>query len=169
MADYTVLYHEPVRVSPNDNRSILAAHSVWVCRNDRYAFEVHVFGLRGSVDTDEQLTTYGEGRYRLALAVLGGQHARRVAADNPPKADPVLVNIEAAEIDTILASVPPAVAINFGDVIYRFVMSELPRVPLAHAVIGKGHGLFEQGDPAGYEDLVDGQSMVESTDELTGT
>lgn len=134
MADYTVLYHEPVRVSPNDSRSVLAAQSVWVCRNDRYAFEVHAFGLRGSIDSDERPATYGEGRYRLALAVLGGQHARRVAVDNPPKADPVLVNIDAAEIDRILASVPPVVAINFGDVIYRFTTSELPRVSLPQAV-----------------------------------
>ena len=120
MTDYAVLYHDPVRVSHDDSRTILAAQSVWVCRDDRYAFEVHVLGQRGAIDSDETLDQYGEGRYRFALALLGGRHARTVALDDPPKADPITVAVAAAEVEDILASVPSIVSVTFGDVIYRF-------------------------------------------------
>ena len=98
MADYTVLYHDPVRLNHDDSRTIFAAQSVWVCRDDRYAFEVHVLGQRGADDSDETLDQYGEGRYRFALALLGGQHAQSVALDDPPKADPIIVAVAATEV-----------------------------------------------------------------------
>ena len=120
MADYAVLYHDPVRVPHDDSRTIFAAQSVWVCRDDRYAFEVHVLGQRGADDSDETLDQYGEGRYRFALALLGGQHAQSVALDDPPKADPIIVTVSATDVEGILASVPPIVSVTSGDVIYRF-------------------------------------------------
>lgn len=133
MSEYAVLYHDPVRVSPDLEGSILAAQSVWVCRNDRYAFEVHVFGERSAVGSAETLGLYGEGRYRFALAILGGRHARRVAIGVHAKADPITVTVSANEIAEILESVPPSVAINFGDVIYRFRTAAEPRERLSRA------------------------------------
>ncbi len=133
MADYAVLYHDPVRVSDDISLSILAAQSVWVCRNDRYAFEVHVLGQRSALDPSETLLTHGEGRYRFALAILGGRHVHRAAADLPSKDDPITVTVGAEEVREILANVPPVVAITFGDVIYRFRATDVTTAQLSRA------------------------------------
>ena len=134
MAEYAVLYHDPVRLTVDENASFLAAHSLWVYRNDRYSFELHVYGLRDEREADESLSSYGEGRYRLALAILGGRHARRSAIDNPPKNEPIVVYADPNDVRDVLKSIPPVVAIVYGDFIYRFETSDLPEVSLARAV-----------------------------------
>lgn len=150
MADYAVLYHDPVRLTLDENAFLLAAQSVWVYRNDRFAFEIHVYGLRDEGDSHESLSAHGEGRYRLALAILGGRHAKRAAADRSAKTEPIVVYVDSKDIREVLASIPAVVAVVYGDFIYRFKTTDLSQsarpLPVT-ATTSRGGGTRETALP----------------------
>ena len=127
MTEYTVLYHDPVRLCAEDRERFVAGQSVWVCRSDRYAFEVHVFAPRDGREQAEIFAECGEARYRLALALLGGSQAFRSARADARQSGLVVSLVSTEHVVAILERLPHSVAVNFGDVIYRFEVGDLAR------------------------------------------
>jgi hypothetical protein len=121
VATYTVLYHDPLPLSAEDRMRFEAGHSVWVCRDDRYAFEVHAVSERG----EPSIASAGEARYRLALATLAARHAFHVARREPRRSSAVYVRVTAAQIAARLADQLPGGPVNFGDVIHEFEVQPL--------------------------------------------
>lgn len=122
MAEYTVLYHDPVRLSPDQSATYLAGQSVWVCRDDRYAFEVQVFALRSDPAWDFTSVSCGEARYRLALARAGGVAALHAARAVPLRRDVVVVECTSEEVARFALDLVGSRTTNFGDVIDRFTV-----------------------------------------------
>ena len=121
MTTYTVLYHDPLSLSADERTQFEAGHSVWVCRDDRYAFEVCVVAERGSCSME----SCGEARYRLAMASLAARHAQQTARRNPQQVGSFFVRVTATQIADRLDEGLAVERVNFGDVIHRFVVESL--------------------------------------------
>ena len=133
MAEYTVLYHDPVRLSSDQAATYLAGQSVWVCRDDRYAFEVQVFALRADPSWDFTAVSCGEARYRLALARAGGVAAWHAACESPLRRDVVVVECTSEEVARFALDLVGSRTTNFGDVIDRFTVATADEQSLQRA------------------------------------
>lgn len=123
-----VLYHDPVRLTSEQRECYVAGHSVWVCRDDRYAFEVIAFAPRATHAGDPSPERCGEARFRLAMALAAVDVARSAAICDPFRHDVVVTDCVLDDLSRLVNTLDPGCRVNFGAVIGRFEVVSSPEV-----------------------------------------